>query len=205
MTVADLTGDGIPDLIYADYVTGNVAVRLGNGNGTFGPAQTFPDRSRRLSGRGGGLERRRQARPRRRQRRRQRRERAAGQRQRHVPARQKSTTVGSNPYTLAVADFNGDGIPDVVTANRGDNTVSVLLGNGDGTFEPQETFPTGTTPRAVAVGDFNGDGQVDIVTANLGDDTASVLLGNGDGTFSFGAQQSAPAAPWPRSRSWWPT
>ncbi len=104
-----------------------------------------------------------------------------------------------------MADFNGDGIPDIVTSNRGDNTVSVLLGNGDGTFGPQETFPTGKTPRAVAVGDFNGDGQVDIVTANLGDDTASVLLGKGDGTFSFGAQQSAPAPPWPRSRWWWPT
>ena len=71
----------------------------------------------------------------------------------------------------------------------------MLLGNGDGTFEPEETFPTGKTPRAVAVADFNGDGQVDIVTANLGDDTASVLLGNGDGTFSLGTQQSAPAPP----------
>ena len=88
-----------------------------------------------------------------------------------------------------MADFNGDGIPDIVTSNRGDNTVSVLLGNGDGTFEPQETFPTGKTPRTVAVGDFNGDGNVDIVTANLGDDTASVLLGRGDGTFSFGAHR----------------
>ena len=70
----------------------------------------------------------------------------------------------------------------------------MLLGNGDGTFGPEEAFPTGNTPRGVAVGDFNGDGQVDIVTANLGDDTATVLLGNGDGTFSSGAQQSAPAS-----------
>ena len=88
--VADVTGDGIPDLIYPDYVGGNVAVRLGNGNGTFGPEQTFPAGKGRLFGRGGGSQWRRQARPRRRQRRGRYRERAAGQRQRHVPDRRKS-------------------------------------------------------------------------------------------------------------------
>jgi len=194
IAVADLTGDGIPDLIYADYVSGNVAVRMGNGDGTFGPEETFPTEAGAhavsvadvngdgkpdlvvtdavandvsvLLGNGDG-----------------------------TFGPQKVYPVGTNPYTLAIAEFGGDGIPDIVTSNRGGNTVSVLLGNGDGTFLPQETFPTGKTPRSVAVGDFTGDGQVDLVTANLGDDTATVLLGNGDGTFSFGAQQSAPAAP----------
>ena len=64
----------------------------------------------------------------------------------------------------------------------GDNTVSVLLGNGDGTFQPAQAFAVGSAPFAVAVADL-GNGQADIVTANAGDNTVSVLLGNGDGTF----------------------
>ena len=61
--------------------------------------------------------------------------------------------------------------------------MSVLLGNGDGTFRPQQTFPVGSDPDAVAVADLTGDGIPDIVTANSCDNTVSVLLGNGDGTF----------------------
>ena len=87
-------------------------------------------------------------------------------------------------YGVAVADFNGDGIPDIVVTNAGGvNVVSVRLGNGDGTFQPQQDFQVGKVPTDVAVGDFNGDGIPDLVVSNNGDATVSVLLGNGGGTF----------------------
>lgn len=192
VAVADVNGDGIPDLVYPNYIGANVAVRLGAGNGAFGPQQTFPAGKGSYSVRvfdvnGDGLPD-------------------------VVDANavdntvsvllgngngtfkpQKVYQVGFDPYSMTVSDVNGDGAPDIVTANRGDNTVSVLLGKGGGKFQPQRIFPTGKFPRSVAVADLNADGVPDIVTANQGDDSVSVLLGNGDGTFSFGAQQSAPA------------
>jgi FG-GAP-like repeat len=91
--------------------------------------------------------------------------------------------VGSNPYSVAVADFNRDGIDDLAVVNHGANTVSILLGNGDGSFRAAQNFPTGSLPRFVAVGDFNGDGVQDLAVANERSNDVSVLLGNGDGTF----------------------
>src|SRR3989442_1126557 len=71
-----------------------------------------------------------------------------------------------------------------VSGNYGSKgTVSVLLGNGDGTFQPAQSFAAGSYARAVAVGDFNGDGRPDLVVANYYNNDVSVLLGNGDGTF----------------------
>ena len=68
---------------------------------------------------------------------------------------------------MALADVNGDGKPDLVVANSyGADTVSVLLGNGNGTFQAQQTFATGSDPVSVAVGDVNGDGKPDLVVAN---------------------------------------
>ena len=61
--------------------------------------------------------------------------------------------------------------------------MSVLLGNGDGTFAPQVTYAVGSDPDAIVAGDFTGDGHLDLAVANDCDDTVSVLLGNGDGTF----------------------
>jgi WD40 repeat protein len=89
---------------------------------------------------------------------------------------------GTGPLAVAVGDFRHDGILDIVTADQIDDTVSVLLGNGDGTFRLDATYPVGSEPTAVAVGDFRGDGILDIITANA-DGTVSVLPGNGDGTF----------------------
>jgi hypothetical protein len=91
--------------------------------------------------------------------------------------------VGSAPNEVQVGDFNGDGIPDLVTANYGSDNVSVLLGHGDGTFGPQQTFPAGSGPASVAVADVDGDGNLDLVVANRNASTVQVLHGKGDGTF----------------------
>jgi hypothetical protein len=101
-----------------------------------------------------------------------------------------------NPDAVAIADLNGDGIPDIVTANFGTfselgftpgTTVSVLPGNGDGTFGPARVFDTGVYPTSVAVGDFAGNGRLSIVTADEGftglSGDVGFLQGNGDGTF----------------------
>jgi hypothetical protein len=156
VAVADINGDGKLDLVVAcegDYPTinpGDISVLLGNGDGTFQPAQTF--------------------------------------------------AAGITPVSVAVGDFNGDHVPDLVVANWADGTVSVLLGNGDGTFQAARGIATGSHPNSVAVSDFNGDGKLDFAVANLGDFSCSadgqcqyvssnvlVLLGNGDGTFQAGS------------------
>ena len=103
-----------------------------------------------------------------------------------------SVTVGNTPLTVASGDFNGDGIPDLAVANSSDNTVSILLGNGDGTFTVKSTPSTGSFPYYIAVADFNGDGKADLAIANWNDNTVSILLGNGDGTFT--AQTPVPTA-----------
>jgi hypothetical protein len=89
--------------------------------------------------------------------------------------------AGVNPQSVVVADLNGDARMDLAVANYGGGSVSVLLGNGNGTFQPAVNFTTGVGPRGLAVGDFNADGKPDLVTAN--DNDLSVLLGSGGGTF----------------------
>ncbi|HZU29428.1 MAG TPA: FG-GAP-like repeat-containing protein, partial [Bryobacteraceae bacterium] len=104
-----------------------------------------------------------------------------------------------NAYRLAVADFDGDGISDlVVTEVSGavSGAVQVLLGNGDGTFlSPSTAATTGGGPVGVAVGDFNQDGRPDIATVNAAVGTVSVLLGNGDGTFGSSTDQTVGTFP----------
>ena len=88
-----------------------------------------------------------------------------------------SPVTGFLPYSVVVADFNGDGKPDLVTANAGSNSVTVLLGNGDGTFAAPLSFAAGTDPLFAAVGDLTGDGIPDLAVANNSTSSVAVLLG----------------------------
>jgi trimeric autotransporter adhesin len=95
--------------------------------------------------------------------------------------------AGSNIWSTALIDVNGDGVLDIITANNNSNDVSVLIGNPNGTFQPQRTFPAGLGSGALALADFNGDGKVDIATANNNRGAApgsvSVLLNQGNAQF----------------------
>jgi hypothetical protein len=137
IAVADVNSDGKPDLLTANFILSTVGVLLGNGNGSFQAATNY------------------------------------------------STGSNSSPYSIAVADINSDGKLDLLTANNGNNTAGVLVGNGNGTFQPIATYSTGdnSSPYNIAVADVNGDGKLDLLTANNGNNTAGVLLGNGNGTF----------------------
>ena len=91
--------------------------------------------------------------------------------------------TGLQPDSLVIADVTGDGIPDVVTANAGAATASVLAGVGKGFFRPLITLTAGQAPRFIATGDFNRDGVPDLAIANFTSNNIDILLGNGNGTF----------------------
>ena len=113
--------------------------------------------------------------------------------------------TGISPSSVAIGDLNGDGRLDLVTANIGGDplgtptpagTVSVLLGNGGGTFSAATPYPTGSViPSSVAIGDLNGDGRLDLAVTNYGSPsslvpagTVSVFLGAGGGTLAAATQ-----------------
>jgi hypothetical protein len=132
VAIGDVNGDGIPDLVATDGFTRQVAVLLGNGDGTFGRSMDY--------------------------------------------------YMGSAQHGdgIVLADFTADGNLDVATANFDDNNVSVLLGNGDGSFQIGQAYRVGGYPMYLAAGDFNGDGFPDLVTVNFESDTVSVLLNAAD-------------------------
>jgi hypothetical protein len=95
-----------------------------------------------------------------------------------TPALGSQVTVGNGPYAIAVADLNGDGKLDLAIANYLDNTLTLLLGNGDGTFTSASgsPLPVGAGPSSIAVGDFNGSGRLGLAVTNWTGNTVSILL-----------------------------
>jgi hypothetical protein len=109
------------------------------------------------------------------------------------------TSPTAGPHAVAVADFNGDGRPDLAVLNyQSDDSVSVLLNNGNGTFAAKTDYPTGFNPYSLAVGDFNGDGRPDLVSANNSSlsNSVSVLRNNGNGTFAAKVDYPAGTSPY---------
>jgi hypothetical protein len=112
------------------------------------------------------------------------------------PAPSSPVNVGAGPTAVAMADLNGDGNLDLAVANSTDDKVTILLGNGDGTFLPVPSTPaTGSSPFGFGVGDFNNDGILDLAVANFFGDAVTILLGNGDGTLTPAPSPVAAAGP----------
>src|SRR5579875_2524309 len=105
-----------------------------------------------------------------------------------------ASATGQQPESIVTADFNADGIADLAVANAVDNTISIFLGNGDGTFQPPVDYELsegqGSTIQVVTA-DLNGDGKADLIVVNGG---LSVFLGNGDGTFQNSSEQESYSA-----------
>src|SRR5207253_2451520 len=104
------------------------------------------------------------------------------------------------PRFVTTGDFNRDGNPDLVTANFDANVISILLGNGDGTFQTAVNYPLSKYPVSITVGDFDGDGALDLAVADAGDNirngmNVQIMLGHGDGTFAAGATYVFTARP----------
>jgi len=187
VATGELNGDDRQDLIVANQGSNHVSVLLGRGNGNFQPAQNFvvPGSPRSaavgdfnvdgfqdlaavhtqaagsiLLGNGDGT---------------------------FQPA-QTFAAGGFSNQSITVGDFNWDRLPDLTVVLIGSGPVQqgavhILLGNGDGTFQPPRAFSTGRASFSAIVDDFNGDGRQDLAVANAGSDNVSILLGNGDGTF----------------------
>ena len=99
--------------------------------------------------------------------------------------------VGNHPIAIAAGDFKGDGKVDLAVTNSGSKTVSVLLGNGDGTFGKAEEYEIGVIPGALVIADLNGDGRADIVVRDANGGKISVLLGSGNGSFEAHVEMSS--------------
>lgn len=203
--VQDFNGDGIPDLLLSDQFGNSLTVLLGNGDGTFTEAKgspittgygSFPVVTADLNGDGipdlvvaggyylavllgngdGTFT--------------------------QMPITSSTITNADLFSSMAVGDFNGDGIPDLATIDLSDETVSIFLGNGDGTFRQGSTITVSPTaagsPVNLTAADFNGDGSLDLAVPIYGSSgSVVILLGNGDGTFRAAPGSPVAVGAWP--------
>lgn len=103
--------------------------------------------------------------------------------------------TGDDGY-VSIGDFNADGIPDLAASSFG-GTVSILLGQGNGSFNPSASYAAGAGARSLAIDDLNGDGKLDLVVTNSSAaNTVSVLIGNGDGSFQPRVAYGTGDQPW---------
>jgi hypothetical protein len=187
VAIADLNGDGKPDMAVATQFFDAVDVFINNGNGTFAAGVYYPVGGDPASVAAGDFN---------------------GDGKLDLASANVAGSTGfmsvlinngdgtlatkvdyltgqnSNPAAIAAGDFNGDGKPDLAVADGSGNVLSVFINNGNGTFATEVEYPTGSIPSSVAVGDFNGDGKPDLATANFSGNTMSVLINNGNGTFA---------------------
>ncbi|MBI3358104.1 MAG: VCBS repeat-containing protein [Nitrospirae bacterium] len=178
VAIGDLHGDGNLDLVTANYFDNTVSILPGNGNGSFGSATNFAVGTNPRSVVIGDVN---------------------DDGELDIVTANESGTVsilrgtgsetstelfgsatnfvaGKGPYSVAIADFNGDDRPDLAIANYFSNNVSILLGDGLGSFGSAANFAVGTHPRSVVIGDFNGDGKPDLAIANEGSNNVSILI-----------------------------
>jgi hypothetical protein len=106
-----------------------------------------------------------------------------------------SYAVGKNPTSVATADFNQDGLTDLITTNIGNNSLSVLFGNGDGTFKEAVSMLVCREPRAAALNDYNQDGRMDLAVACAGSDQIAVYFGLDSGAFGGGERYAVRKTP----------
>lgn len=187
VAAGDFNGDGRLDLAIANAASGTVTVLLGSGAGTFDTVASSPatglapssiavgdfNGDNRLDlavtnggsnnltvllGNGNGS---------------------------FTTAASSPIATGSQPSSVVTGDLNGDGKLDLVVANHADGTLTILLGNGNGTFTPAAASPitVGSGPQSIAVGDFNMDGNLDLAIVNSGSNSLTILLGNRSGAF----------------------
>ena len=103
--------------------------------------------------------------------------------------------VGKNPTSITTADFNQDGLTDLIVTNIGNDSLSILFGNGDGSFKEQQQLRVSVEPRALTLSDYNGDGRTDIAVACAGSDQVVLLLGLAGGRFSEGPRYPVQRTP----------
>jgi len=107
----------------------------------------------------------------------------------------KTIAVGKNPTSIVTGDLNGDRFADVVTTNISSDSLSILLGSGDGNFAEALTLRLPEQPRSIAIHDFNRDGMLDLAVGTTGNHRVTILLGDGTGRFTKGDSYPAVKSP----------